>query len=118
MGQAPYIALVCIAESGRFRLSSKSPPGNESSPLSQLVQTESPPTSPASTLFAATPVWQVAILAALSLWLYAPTIVHLVGQWWHDPNFSHGFFVPIFAGFVIWQERQRLTHLRLRPSWS
>src|SRR6202011_2935155 len=86
--------------------------------LSHLVQTESPPAHPASTLFTAAPFWQAAILAGLSLWLYAPTIFHLVGQWWHDPNFSHGFFVPIFSAFVIWQERERLTRLRPRPSWS
>jgi exosortase len=51
------------------------------------------------------------------LWLYTPTLTHLVGQWWSDPNFSHGFFVPLFSGFVIWQERSRLTRLSLRPSW-
>jgi exosortase len=86
--------------------------------LSQLVQTELPPTRSTSTLFTATPVWQIAILTILSLWLYAPTIIHLVGQWWHDPNFSHGFFVPVFAAFVIWQEREQLARLTPQPSWS
>ena len=82
------------------------------------MQTEFPPIRPAPTLFTATPLWQVAILAGLSLWLYATTIFHLVGQWWHDPNFSHGFFVPVFSAFVLWQERDRLTRLRPAPSWS
>src|SRR5216683_6438700 len=95
-----------------------SPKANEASPLSQLVQTEFPPTRPASTLFRTTPFWQIAVLAALSLWLYARTIIHLVSQWWHDPNFSHGFFVPVFAAFVIWQERERLARLKPQPSWS
>jgi exosortase len=63
-------------------------------------------------------VWQTAALAALLLWLYAPTITHLVAQWWHDPNFSHGFFVPLFAAFVTWQERSRLARVKLRPVWS
>src|SRR6267154_1949192 len=62
--------------------------------------------------------WQLGILGALSLWLYWATLLHLVGQWWHDPNFSHGFFVPLFSGFVIWQERDRLTRLRPAPAWS
>ena len=62
--------------------------------------------------------WQLGILIALSLWLYWPTLFHLVGQWWHDPNFSHGFFVPLFSGFVIWQERDRLARIRHQPSWS
>ncbi len=51
------------------------------------------------------------------LWLYAPIITHLVGQWWNDPNFSHGFFVPLFSAFVIWQDRSRFSRLPLRPSW-
>jgi exosortase D (VPLPA-CTERM-specific) len=62
--------------------------------------------------------WRLAILGTLSLWLYWPTLLHLVGQWWHDPNFSHGFFVPLFSGFVIWQERDRLTRILPRPAWS
>jgi exosortase len=60
----------------------------------------------------------VGILASLSLWLYWSTIAHLVRQWWSDPNFSHGFFVPLFAAFVVWQERHRLARLSPRPSWS
>ena len=46
-----------------------------------------------------------------------PTLVHLIGQWWNDPNYSHGFFVPLFSAFVIWQERGRLSALSPRPSW-
>jgi exosortase len=57
-------------------------------------------------------------LASLLLWLYWGTLAHLVGQWWHDPNFSHGFFVPLFSVFVVWLGRSRLSRLALRPSWS
>jgi len=63
-------------------------------------------------------LWQTVVLGGLLLRLYIPTLTHLVGQWWHDPNFSHGFFVPLFAGFVIWQERSRLARVKLHPSWS
>jgi exosortase len=62
--------------------------------------------------------WQLGILTALTLWLYWSTLAHLVGQWWQDPNFSHGFFVPLFSAFVVWQERSRFARLPLRPSWS
>jgi len=61
---------------------------------------------------------QLAVIAALLLWLYGPTLVHLIGQWWHSPDFSHGFFVPLFSGFVVWQERDRLARIPLHPSWS
>jgi len=52
------------------------------------------------------------------LWIYAPVLGHLVRQWEHDPNYSHGFFVPAFSLFVIWSERERLRALPLRPAWS
>jgi exosortase len=61
--------------------------------------------------------WQIAGIAAILLWLYYPTLTRLVTQWWSDPNFSHGFFVPLFSAFVIWQERSRLASLSLHPSW-
>ena len=82
------------------------------------MQTETKATRAPSPLLAAIAPWQVLVLAALLLWLYGPTIYHLVGQWWHDPNFSHGFFVPLFSGFVVWQTHDQWSHLPLRPSWS
>jgi exosortase len=65
----------------------------------------------------APPVWQTALITGLLLWLYYPTLIHLVGQWWTDPNFSHGFFVPLFSAFVVWQERSQLARLNPQPSW-
>jgi exosortase len=54
----------------------------------------------------------------LLAWLYGPVVKHLVGQWAHDPNYSHGFFVPAFSLFVIWSEKDRLRSLPLKPSFS
>ncbi len=85
--------------------------------MNQLVQTEPLVSSPSFRLRVGLPYWQMAVLAGVSLWLYAPTLSRLVGQWWQDPNFSHGFFVPAFSAFVIWQERARLASLATRPSW-
>ena len=85
--------------------------------VNQLVQTEPLVSSPSFRLRVGLPYWQMAVLAGVSLWLYAPTLSRLVGQWWQDPNFSHGFFVPAFSAFVIWQERARLASLATRPSW-
>ncbi|HTW58300.1 MAG TPA: exosortase A [Terriglobales bacterium] len=86
--------------------------------MSQVVQTESPTPHSASGVAGVVPLWQLSVLATLSLWLYWTTLAHLLGQWWHDPNFSHGFFVPLFSGFVLWQERSRLARLVPAPSWS
>jgi len=95
--------------------------------LSQLVESESPVARTpvrlrevkGSLIKPRIPFWQAAILAALFLWLYGPTIYHLVRQWaTPDSDFSHGFFVPLFSAFVLWQERRRLSEITLKPSWS
>ena len=64
------------------------------------------------------PLWQIFVLTALLVWLYAPVLKHLVGQWAHDPNYSHGFFVPAFSLFVIWSEKERLRKLPIEPASS
>jgi exosortase len=63
-------------------------------------------------------VWQSLALSALLVWVYHATLLRLFHQWWNDPNFSHGFFVPLFAAFVVWQERPKLIALTPQPSWS
>jgi exosortase len=86
--------------------------------MSQVVQNEALPTSVRSSLPLSALSWQLGIVGTLTLWLYRSILFRLVDQWWHDPNFSHGFFVPLFSAFVVWQERDRLRRLPLRPSWS
>jgi exosortase len=86
--------------------------------VNQLAQTELSTLRRESARLASVPYWQLGILAALSLWVYWSTLAHLLGQWWHDPNFSHGFFVPLFSAFVIWQQRYQLFTLDRKPSWS
>jgi len=63
------------------------------------------------------PYWQSAVLLLLTAWLYASTLSNLVGQWWRDPNFSHGFLVPVFSAFVLWQQRSRLAKASAQPSY-
>ena len=61
--------------------------------------------------------WQPLILALLLVWLYFSIVSNLVLQWWQDPNFSHGFFVPAFSAFLLWQDRDRLAGIPRVPSW-
>lgn len=49
--------------------------------------------------------------------LYAAILRDLVWQWWDDANYSHGFLVPLFSGFLIWRRRNELGALRPRESW-
>lgn len=86
--------------------------------MSQLVQFERSTAHPHFVAAEPVPFWRTAVLVLLCLWLYWSTLGRLIAQWWNDPNFSHGFFVPLFCGFVLWQERDRLKRIPLRPSWS
>ena len=61
---------------------------------------------------------ELLLIVALMAWLYFSVLSRLVAQWLNDPNFSHGFFVPLFVLFVLWQNRSKLTSIQLRPSWS
>jgi exosortase len=99
-------------------LEHKSPSQDGGLSLSEVLEAEQPVARPPASGQNPPPLWHIGVLSALLLWLYAPTLTHLVAQWWHDPNFSHGFFVPLFAGFVVWQERTQLARVKLQPSWS
>lgn len=61
--------------------------------------------------------WKTGILLLAVGVLFGPTLARLVSDWWNDPNFSHGFFVPLFSAFVVWQDRKRLQTLPVSPSW-
>jgi len=60
--------------------------------------------------------WPSLILLLLIAWLYWSILFHLAKQWSNDPNFSHGFFVPLFSLFVLWQDRKRLARQSCKPS--
>ena len=53
----------------------------------------------------------------MTVWLYSPLLLRLAHQWWQDPNYTHGFFVPVFSLFLIWEGRAKLATLRIQPSW-
>ena len=60
----------------------------------------------------------IAGISALVVGLYAPVLGPLVRDWWEDPNYGHGFLVPLFAAYVLWQERDRWSILPARPANS
>ncbi len=61
--------------------------------------------------------WQGAAFAVLLGWLYHDILWRLIQQWWNDPDFSHGFFVPLFSLYVLWQNRKQLSAIAAVPSW-
>ncbi len=71
-----------------------------------------------SKFFWGLPLWQGAALLLLIAWLYASILGRLFTQWINDPNFSHGIFVPAFAAFVLWRNRNELKAIEPAPSWT
>jgi exosortase len=60
--------------------------------------------------------WPLLLLAFITLALYAPILGRLVRQWYSDPNYSHGFFVPVLSGYLIWNRRQEIKAVESAPS--
>jgi len=60
-------------------------------------------------------VWS-AILLSLVVLLYGSVLKGMVLQWLHDPDYGHGFFVPLFSVFILWQERERWQTIRSKPT--
>lgn len=61
--------------------------------------------------------WGGAALLISIAFLYKDIFFALVKDWWTDPDLSHGFVVPLIAAYVVWQRRQNLASLPLKPSW-
>jgi exosortase len=58
----------------------------------------------------------IGALGAAVLAVYAPVLRGLVGDWIHDPNYSHGFLIPAVSGFLIWQRRRDLAAIPASPN--
>jgi exosortase len=66
--------------------------------------------------------WRACLLVACVLLVYAPVLSHLARQWWDEPDYSHGFLVPLFSAYVLWHRRDVLrtvaSNPATRPSWT
>jgi exosortase len=58
----------------------------------------------------------LAAVSALVLVLYGSILKGLVSDWWQDPDYTHGFLVPVFVAYVLWRERNRYKTTQLVPS--
>jgi exosortase len=59
---------------------------------------------------------QTGILGILFTLLYFPIFPLLIYDWNHDPNYSHGFLIPLVSGYLIWQHRKTLALQKINPS--
>jgi len=62
-------------------------------------------------------IWAVpmALAAALTA-LYWNVVPHLVEQWWQEEDYNHGFLILPLALYFVWNDRERLRTLSVRPN--
>jgi exosortase len=60
--------------------------------------------------------WPLLVLVSSIVLLYAPVLDRLVRQWYSDPEYSHGFLVPVISGFVLWRKRELIAKIPSKPS--
>jgi exosortase len=60
--------------------------------------------------------WKLLLLVILMAVVYFDVVWRLIRQWSDDPNFSHGFIVPMFSAFIVWTKRKELAAIPLKPS--
>jgi len=60
---------------------------------------------------------QAAVFGILILLCYAPLIASMANIWWNNSDMGHGFFVPVIAGYIVWQQREELRAIPTRSDW-
>ena len=60
-------------------------------------------------------IWPSAFLVLICV-LYAPILKALILDWWTDPDYGHGFLVPLISGYVLWHQRSRWLNVEIKPS--
>jgi exosortase len=64
----------------------------------------------------AIPLWQWLVIVAGTVYLYYDILLKLINDWYTDPNFSHGFLVPLFSAYVVWSKKEKLAAITPNPS--
>lgn len=58
------------------------------------------------------------VLIGILVWSYAAVMGRLiVDYWWGQPDYGHGFVVPVFALVLLWVRREMIRPLPDRGSW-
>lgn len=60
----------------------------------------------------------VLVSLATVAWAYWTTLLDMSERWSTDPQYSHGYLVPLFAGYLLWKRRSYLSTIdQWEPRW-
>jgi exosortase len=96
--------VVAITKVGTKRFPEQS---NETE-MTTIAQLETKPTSSAIREFARGTAVTVGLLASSFVWAYWPILSDMADRWQTDPQYSHGYLVPIFSLYLLWSRRSML----------
>lgn len=58
------------------------------------------------------------VFAALA-GLYLPVLISLAKDWSANDNYSHGFFIPLISGYMVYSMKEKLRYLTIQPvNWG
>ncbi len=60
----------------------------------------------------------LAVVASVFVALFWDAWGVLLQRWAGDPDYTHGFLVPLVSGYLLWQRRGLLRGADLSPTWS
>jgi len=58
----------------------------------------------------------IAIIGLLLCILYYSVAANLIYDWQFNPDYSHGFFIPLIVGYMIYSRRQELKEAAVTPN--
>jgi exosortase len=61
--------------------------------------------------------WCAAGLVVVILLSYLGPLTGLMRRWINEPDYSHGFLVPVFSGVLLWLRRGMIQPFPLQGSW-
>lgn len=62
------------------------------------------------------PWLKIAWAAVLLSLCFGDVLFNMAREWYTDDDMSHGFFVPVIAGYIVWQRRERILALPVKPN--
>ncbi|MHC4645346.1 MAG: exosortase/archaeosortase family protein [Planctomycetota bacterium] len=60
---------------------------------------------------------KVLIIGGLFVWVFRQEVRGIVRQWIVDPNWSHGFLIPLFSLYFITQRKAEILNEKFRPNY-
>ena len=61
---------------------------------------------------------QIGVIGAVLLYMYWPVFCWMIEQWENNPNYTHGYIVPLACGYLIFKKREILKKIPAKASMA